>query len=155
MATGFHNKAMPLIRYQTRDLFTLSDEPCPCGRHYQMIDSIEGRATDFLYLKNGLVVSDVFCDFTTEENAWLSSVALFQIEQREKVKCLFKVVPMKDVTPSEALLAQIQRGVASYFFGQMDVEVVVVDSIPRTGRGKEKLILSLVDSVAPVGEAQN
>ena len=144
IATGLHNRAMPLIRYQTRDLFTLSDTPCSCGRPYQMIDSIEGRATDLLYLKNGAVVSDVFCDFATLPNSWLSRVSMFQIEQREKGKCLLKLVPAEGETLSPKALAEIQKSVETYFFDQMDVEAVVVDSIPKTGRGKEKLILSLV-----------
>src|SRR5207245_8761245 len=30
--TGLYRKAMPLLRYRTRDVVQLADRPCPCGR---------------------------------------------------------------------------------------------------------------------------
>jgi phenylacetate-CoA ligase len=30
--TSLYRKAMPLIRYRTRDVVQLADRPCPCGR---------------------------------------------------------------------------------------------------------------------------
>ena len=56
VATGFTNYAMPLIRYKTADIGVKCKESCPCGRHHQLIDRIQGRLNDFLINKDGKVI---------------------------------------------------------------------------------------------------
>ena len=46
VVTDLHNLAMPLIRYRVGDLGRLAEEPCPCGKPYQVLDRIVGRAYD-------------------------------------------------------------------------------------------------------------
>jgi phenylacetate-CoA ligase len=45
--TARHNRAMPLLRYQTGDRVTLSSEACDCGRRGPVIEHISGRSTEF------------------------------------------------------------------------------------------------------------
>ncbi len=46
--THINRRAMPLIRYRTRDLTRLIKEPCQCGRTHYRIDRIMGRTDDML-----------------------------------------------------------------------------------------------------------
>ena len=47
--------AMPFIRYRTGDIGRLKPGRCACGRGLPLIDVVEGRTTDFLYLPDGTV----------------------------------------------------------------------------------------------------
>ncbi len=51
--TTLTREAMPLIRYRTRDLTSIIDEPCPCGRTHRRISRIVGRSDDMLII-NGV-----------------------------------------------------------------------------------------------------
>ena len=53
--TSFNNKVIPLIRYDTGDLGCLTDEKCPCGRNFPLIEKIYGRTNDLLHLPNGKI----------------------------------------------------------------------------------------------------
>jgi phenylacetate-CoA ligase len=48
--THINRKAMPILRYRTRDLTRLIDEPCPCGRTHRKIERIKGRTDDMLII---------------------------------------------------------------------------------------------------------
>jgi phenylacetate-CoA ligase len=42
---------MPLIRYRTRDITTLIEEPCPCGRTSRKMRRVTGRTDDMLIIR--------------------------------------------------------------------------------------------------------
>ena len=49
--TTLDRRGMPLIRYRTKDLTSVSFEPCPCGRTHLRIERITGRTDDMLIIK--------------------------------------------------------------------------------------------------------
>jgi phenylacetate-CoA ligase len=49
--TTLTKRAMPLIRYRTGDITTLTDAPCVCGRTTARIARIKGRTDDMLIVK--------------------------------------------------------------------------------------------------------
>ena len=49
--TTLCREAMPLIRYRTKDLAMIYDDPCPCGRPHRRLSRIRGRADDMLIIK--------------------------------------------------------------------------------------------------------
>ena len=48
--TNLTNRTLPLVRYEVSDLLTLAEEPCPCGRPFRLVRSVEGRSDDILEL---------------------------------------------------------------------------------------------------------
>jgi putative adenylate-forming enzyme len=50
LITNLYNRTQPLIRYELNDLVTVSPDPCPCGRPFPLLKSIEGRSDDVLEL---------------------------------------------------------------------------------------------------------
>jgi phenylacetate-coenzyme A ligase PaaK-like adenylate-forming protein len=50
LVTNLFNRTQPLIRYEISDLVTLSPEPCPCGRPFALLASVDGRNDDILEL---------------------------------------------------------------------------------------------------------
>jgi phenylacetate-CoA ligase len=53
--TNLVRRAMPILRYRTRDLAFLHPDPCPCGRTHRRLSRILGRTDDMLII-NGVNV---------------------------------------------------------------------------------------------------
>ena len=49
--TTLTKEALPMIRYRTRDITRLSDEPCPCGRSHIRIMRVTGRNDDMMIIR--------------------------------------------------------------------------------------------------------
>jgi phenylacetate-CoA ligase len=49
--TTLAKEALPMIRYKTRDITRLSDEPCRCGRTHLRILRVTGRSDDMLIIR--------------------------------------------------------------------------------------------------------
>lgn len=49
--TSLTKEAFPLIRYRTRDLSCLMEEPCKCGRTHVRMARISGRSDDMLVIR--------------------------------------------------------------------------------------------------------
>jgi phenylacetate-CoA ligase len=54
--TSLYRKAMPLIRYRTRDIVKLADRVCPCGRTHTSLDGgVLGRLDDMKKIRGVIV----------------------------------------------------------------------------------------------------
>ncbi len=49
--TTLDKEAFPLIRYRTRDITSLTHEPCPCGRTHVRMTRLKGRTDDMLIIR--------------------------------------------------------------------------------------------------------
>ncbi|MGL4519686.1 MAG: phenylacetate--CoA ligase family protein [Phocaeicola sp.] len=49
--TTLTKEGMPVLRYRTKDLCSLMDDPCPCGRNSVRMSSIVGRSDDMLIIR--------------------------------------------------------------------------------------------------------
>ena len=49
--TTLTKEALPMLRYRTRDITRLSDEPCQCGRSHVRILRVTGRNDDMLIIR--------------------------------------------------------------------------------------------------------
>jgi phenylacetate-CoA ligase len=49
--TCLTKRSTPLIRYRTRDISCLNEEPCPCGRTLRRMARITGRTDDMLIIR--------------------------------------------------------------------------------------------------------
>ena len=55
--TSLHNMAMPIIRYNIRDIGVSMDDECSCGVTLPKMKMIEGRRNSFILLPNGTAIS--------------------------------------------------------------------------------------------------
>jgi phenylacetate-CoA ligase len=49
--TTFTKEAFPLLRYRTRDITTLHEEPCACGRTTIRMERVTGRSDDMIIVR--------------------------------------------------------------------------------------------------------
>ncbi|MGA2228200.1 MAG: phenylacetate--CoA ligase, partial [Syntrophobacteraceae bacterium] len=71
--TAIQRRAMPLLRYRTKDITTLRRQPCSCGRTFVKMDRITGRTDDMLII-NGVNV------FPSQIEALLSDIEEIELQ---------------------------------------------------------------------------
>ncbi|MGL4484547.1 MAG: phenylacetate--CoA ligase family protein, partial [Anaerovoracaceae bacterium] len=49
--TSLTKEAFPILRYRTRDITSLNDEPCACGRSSTRMAKVQGRTDDMLIIR--------------------------------------------------------------------------------------------------------
>src|SRR5207245_2815260 len=57
VATGFHNWAMPLIRYETGDVTAVGEKSCACGRGFPLMEAVTTKAEDLVVTPDGRHIS--------------------------------------------------------------------------------------------------
>jgi phenylacetate-CoA ligase len=134
VATGFLNFDMPLIRYRTGDIATLGgeDKKCSCGRGLPILEEVVGRVDDVLETPDGRKVgrlSTVFKNLPIVEA---------QTIQRSLNHFVIKVVPDHSFDSSSeiALVRSFKERL-----GDVNVELVLVDAIPRGENGKFRAVV--------------
>ncbi|WP_440946590.1 phenylacetate--CoA ligase family protein [Methanosarcina sp. T3] len=137
--TGLYNYTMPLIRYSVGDVGVLSDETCPCGRGLPLMKLIEGRSDAFMKAPNGQIFSPIIW---TVLMRGIPGIGQFKVIQ-ERID-LLKVLVVKGLDFSEATIPQIQRDIKAAMGEEMEVDVDIVEEIPRSPSGKVRCAVSKV-----------
>jgi phenylacetate-CoA ligase len=138
VGTNFTNLAMPLVRYDVGDRVRLSLLGCSCGRPGRVVESIDGRSEDYLWLGDGTRLGrldHIFKDATRIREA--------QIVQRARGEMTLRVVRGVGFAEDDErqLLAETRYRVGA----AMRVDLEYVDRIERTSTGKLRLVVSDVD----------
>ncbi len=142
VATGFDNRAMPLIRFRTRDWAQVSDERCVCGRDYPLVDKIQGRDGDFLRTPSGKAHSPVIIEVLMDQMLLdgYSGFADLQIVQEKLDEVVVNVAPGKGFTNQE--LERFCELLSARLEGEVKISTEFVAEIPRSRRQKKRLIVS-------------
>lgn len=135
VGTSLLNLDMPLIRYRLGDRGAMGEEgsACDCGRTLPLLDRIDGRADDVLYLADGRRIGRLDPVFKTN-----LPVREAQIIQEALGRVRVRYVPAPDFTPAagESIAARIRDRL-----GDVHVILEAVDEIPRTSRGKFRAVV--------------
>jgi len=138
IGTNLFNFAMPLIRYRTGDIVTLSQKKkCPCGRELPLVQSVEGRSDEMVVTPEGnwISPSSLVMAFQTARNTKES-----QIIQLSRNKIIVKIV--KEAGFSKRDLNYILHRLKERVGKNMSIEIEFVDSIERTKAGKFRFVIS-------------
>lgn len=140
--TDLVNRAMPLIRYEIGDYAAFLPGRCGCGRTLPRLRQIVGRTADFLYTPDrtpvfGISVLDTFV-------IHIPGFKQVQILQESYDHLRFSIV-RGDGFGADSL-EQLKRNVLDVFGPKMRYDVVFVDQIEMTERGKFRF------SICRIGE---
>ncbi|BCI76648.1 exopolysaccharide biosynthesis protein VpsH [Vibrio cholerae] len=139
VGTNFNNHYFPLIRYKTGDHVHLSEnEACPCGRVFPVIKRIEGRVGDYLVGEDGQKIH-ILNHIPKGVNGLLAT----QFLQKDVNKITVLVVVESrvfDMTQEEILIKNTKDRIGK----NICVEIVKVDSIPKTKNGKTRQAICLI-----------
>jgi phenylacetate-CoA ligase len=132
VATGFNNRAFPLIRYRTEDIARRSTRTtCECGRSYLLVETVEGRLQEMIVAKGGNLISMTAINMHSDV---FDNVRQFQFYQDAPGRLTFRVVRRSTYTPDDE--RRIRAALAEKLRDQFDLEIVYVESIALTPRGK-------------------
>jgi phenylacetate-CoA ligase len=133
----------PFVRYRTGDMGVLDDKPCACGRGLPVLREVQGRTTDFVVARNGMVMHGLALIYTVRD---LPGVERFKIEQMSIDQTVVKVVAGVDFGAAEE--ARIIRDFKSRLGEAVDIRVDKVGSIANETSGKYRYVVSHVKGFA-------
>jgi phenylacetate-CoA ligase len=134
VCTSLTREAQPLIRYEIGDLGIFSEKQCPCGRdQLPVLKEITGRIEDMITGKDGSEMVRFVGLFYG-----LDSVIEGQVVQEDVEKFTINVVAGKGFGQTER--ETILKRFANDRLGPVSVSIDIVREIPRTERGKFRLI---------------
>lgn len=129
--------AMPFIRYRIGDVGRLKAGRCACGRGLPMMDVVQGRATDFLYLPDGNIKHALSVIYPLRR---LPNVRQFRVMQDQDYTVTVHVVPdgPREVSTREAVV----RGIRPVIGDTVALRVEMVDEIAAPESGKYCYVVS-------------
>ncbi|MBK7217302.1 MAG: hypothetical protein IPH95_09670 [Candidatus Promineofilum sp.] len=146
--TGLLNADMPLIRYDIGDRAALlPDDGCACGRTLPLMSSVEGRHDDAIVTPDGRAIGRL--DPVFKADLPIREAQIIQ-ETWDRMRVRFVPAAAYRRADGEALVARIRDRV-----GPMEYVLEETDAIARTGNGKFREVLCLVDpETRPAAEAR-
>ena len=148
VCTGLYNLAMPLLRYDTRDIAAFaSDQTCQCGSHLPIVDHILGRVEDVVVTPEGRLVGRLDAAFKYSKN-----IQLTHIYQPDKNNIIVKIVPTElynDEDDEKPLLSELRKRLGDEI--KITISKVSESEIPKTARGKVRFVLSDVPAEEKFG----
>jgi|HubBroStandDraft_3_1064219.scaffolds.fasta_scaffold23470_1 phenylacetate-CoA ligase len=140
--TQLDNPAMPLIRYDLEDVGALApgDALCPCGRTLPLLERVEGRVADLIWLPDGTFLVPHFWVVLMKN---LQTIERYQVIQEVAERLRVRLVAKPEARRPE-IEAAVGHAVAAATRGALAVAVDWVDDIPLSGAGKRRLVISEV-----------
>jgi phenylacetate-CoA ligase len=137
VATGFWNRAMPLIRYDTGDVVIKSENGCSCGRAFPVIRSIRGRQSDTISTRSGRQFGAAIL---THLLYGVSHIAESQIVQ-DSLDCItIRYVPTDRFSGKD--LEDYKDLIAKHLPSELAVTFERTEAIEKTASGKIKSVVS-------------
>lgn len=137
VATCLMREFQPLVRFRLGDLAAWDPEPCPCGRQMPVLKEVIGRLEDVVVGPDGRQLVRFHGIFVNQPH-----VVEGQIVQKSLERITVKVVTAPGFSADDA--RDIVTRMRQRLGGAVQVEVEVVDRIPRTKAGKFKAVISLL-----------
>ncbi len=138
VGTQLENYCMPLIRYDTGDLGCITREKCPCGRSHIRIKELFGRKDDIIVTPDGKKIG---CGNMNQPMKYLYDELLeTQFIQKAKDTLIVKFVPTDKYTPETE--KTFEKHIRDQVGNSIKIQFQKVSEIPKTQRGKHRLIIS-------------
>jgi len=143
--TNLIRRAMPILRYRTRDLASVHTDACPCGRTHRRLSRIMGRTDDMLII-NGV---NVFPSQIEEKIMRIPEVGtnyLIHVDKREDLDRLtvkVEIYPKMfrgDPSQLEGLKQRIKEDLKASIVINPNVELHEPGSLP-VSEGKAKRVV--------------
>ena len=136
-------QALPMIRYRTGDIASMTREPCVCGRTHARMSRITGRADDMMIIKGVNVFPSQI------ETVLLSIDALSPHHQivvdranhTDTVEVKVEVVEQQPESTFSDLQKQVRAGLKDMLGLNVGVTICAPGNLPRSEGGKLQRVL--------------
>ncbi|HEY7320920.1 MAG TPA: AMP-binding protein [Candidatus Binatia bacterium] len=139
VVTSLFKEAAPVIRYNLEDISSIDDNPCPCGRTFQRLMKIKGRASEMLKVRGvpfyptaveGVLES--FPDLTREYRLILDRAG-----QQDRVTV--QVERRVDTQDADSLRERLERALKVTTGLAMDAELLAPEELSRSLKIEERV----------------
>ena len=138
VVTGFWNDAMPLIRYDMKDVATLLPGfRCPCGMDRPVLERIDGRSDSYLVTSDGRKIGRATYLFWG--HYWIREAQIIQ----ERIDWIVLKIAIRE-KPDVENIKKLQNRFKEIFGTGTSIEIKIVESIERTRAGKFSAVISKV-----------
>jgi len=145
--TSLDSYAMPLVRYRIKDVAVGGESLCSCGRGLPLLRRIEGRADDLVVLPNSAIVSPYELLYHLES---VPGVLQFRVIQRKVDQFLLQLKIERDFTKG-TVVRKSHTEMTRILGQQSDIEIQIVDEIPRDPSGKVRSVISNIEQGSSKG----
>ncbi len=139
--TNIMGPAMPIIRYRSGDVVTLSRTPCACGRTLSSIKISGGRIADFVLTDQGKWVIGYSFIYICRS---VKGIVKFQVRQ-DKMGEIRVLLATDSNFPADGS-EQIQKAFRARLGSTDEIVVELVDDIAPSASGKYRPVVSKVTS---------
>ena len=146
LVTGFHNYAMPFIRYGIGDTLTFDNSPCACGLQSQLIHEINGRNEDYVITPEGTKIMRFDYLFKDTHDIFEA-----QVVQRALGEITLRIV-RRETYIKGSVERELREKVRTMISPKLKVNFEYVDGIERTKAGKFKAVVSDLDNNSAYNE---
>lgn len=135
--TSLTKQALPIIRYRTGDITSLTRVPCGCGRTMVRMESVVGRADDMMII-NGVNVYPSQVEHVISETKGLTLNYQIVIDKKghlDQLDILIEVsdnIMMDSIGQMENLKKSIQHNLQNNLYIKANVKLVEPRSIERS-----------------------
>ncbi|UOQ92445.1 phenylacetate--CoA ligase [Halobacillus shinanisalinarum] len=156
--TSLTKEALPIIRYRTGDISSITRGKCACGRTTTKMSRVKGRIDDMLIIRGVNVfpseIERYICDMdelAPHYQIHLQKKGVMDHAELHVEVCenFFELLPMEDFNhpTAQELTKRIQRSIKMEALVSMDVYLEKPKAIPRS-EGKAKRIVDLRSNVS-------
>jgi phenylacetate-CoA ligase len=139
VATGLHNRAMPLLRYALGDVTSRTGSACRCGRELALFGGVTTKSEDIIVTADGrMLPATIMTGFFSEIRGTLKT----QIVQESPDEIIVKLVVGDGFSLGEQAL--LERNLRQRLGPDMKIMFERVDDIPLSPRGKFRWVVSTV-----------
>ncbi len=145
VVTMLKKEAMPMIRYRIRDITTLMEDECGCGRTSPRISRISGRTDDMLIIR-GINVFPSQIEYTLLQIPEVGDQYMIQVTREGALDNMIIQVEIKQEAFSDKvedmvkLRARIESALKKYLNIAVTVELKAPGELPRF-EGKAKRVV--------------
>jgi phenylacetate-CoA ligase len=140
VVTHLATSEFPFVRYRTGDIATMATQPCGCGRSLPLLESIEGRSTDFVIAADGTMMHGLALIYILRD---IDGIAAFKIIQQSLALTTVQLVWPAGILPT-AISSKIQEGFQARLGQTVQISIVQLDEIAPEKSGKYRYVISKV-----------
>ena len=140
VVTHLGTSEFPFVRYKTGDIAVMSDKQCECGRGLPMLESIEGRSTDFVVAADGTILHGLSLIYILRD---MELVESFKIVQHDIENTHVQVVS-KTGEVNQEMRDTISQGFKARLGDSVNISIENVHEIEPEKSGKYRYVISKV-----------
>lgn len=135
VGTNLTNPAFPLLRYDTQDLATLSEDKCECGRRGRIVSAVDGRKEDYLILSDGSRVGRL-------DHIFKDIMEVREAQFQQSIPGHAHLYIVRGHNYSDSVERRLRAEIMTRIGDRAHVEICYTERIERTATGKLRFVIS-------------